>query len=693
VRARREAAAEGPRAAPLISRALLTGALAIVLVCVGTRPAEAQDTGLSKSELVRLVVSTDSPDVKIRTVRTRCLSFEPTEGDWRDLRNLGASEELISAAQQCAREAEAVQVALNASSSSVRAGDTTLVTVDLTRAGTALSGQAVTLTGSGGPGSGTRYDRTTNSRGRAFFSLPGGERTGSTRYTVSASGIDLQGPTRITVTTRADVPARATLEPASIDLSPDEDPPEVAVSVEDRFGNPVGGIELELLGGPEPDAPVLATATTDAGGRAGLTAEQRPTGITTWSVRADGEVLASLPVQGPAPAAAGVAAAAPRNVEPADDAAVRAGDESLAAGDPVAAEQSYRAALGISPRRTDAQKGLAAALLAQGRANEAATWYEVATRGSPTDADAWDGLGQAYAAAGRRDDAAQAFARARELDPSREELATEIAGLGQPPGYATGILWGGSTSGSSGSGGIRRAAVDLSFSPAIAIWGGWDRSLAPNSPELVRGPDEWDGWYAGGGLSYGSGHRLQTAFELGQRTQQFAPIDESSTLKQNVYRLTQTVRFADDRRATELKIGGYMGRWFDRDDWLVFSRLKAPIGQQLSLLASGSYGETIGTNWVETGRHADKDGRFYGGVAWETVSGFLVQPQVGVGSVSSARSDDLSGTLLDLLLEAAVPITRGTQIRGFLRHQSPPGSDSFTTFAIALGFKLGWAGG
>jgi len=404
-----KAAAARRRAAPRISRALLTGALAIVLVCAGARPAEAQDTGLSKSELVRLVVSTDSPDAKIRTVRTRCLSFEPTEGDWRDLRNLGASEELISAAQQCAREAEAVQVALNVSSSSVRAGDTTLVTVDLTRAGTALSGQAVTLTGSGGPGSGTRYDRTTNSRGRAFFSLPGGERTGSTRYTVSASGIDLQGPTRITVTTRADVPARATLEPASIDLSPDEDPPEVAVSVEDRFGNPVGGIELELLGGPEPDAPVLATATTDAGGRAGLTAEQRPTGITTWSVRADGEVLASLPVQGPAPAAAGVAAAAPRNVEPADDAAVRAGDESLAAGDPVAAEQSYRAALGISPRRTDAQKGLAAALLAQGRANEAATWYEVATRGSPTDADAWDGLGQAYAAAGRRDDAAQAF--------------------------------------------------------------------------------------------------------------------------------------------------------------------------------------------------------------------------------------------------------------------------------------------
>ncbi|MCK5449224.1 MAG: tetratricopeptide repeat protein, partial [Gemmatimonadetes bacterium] len=359
----------------------------------------------------------------------------------------------------------------------------------------------------------------------------------------------------------------------------------------------------------------------------------------------------------------------------------------------VAAEQSFREALGISPRRADAQKGLAESMLAQDRADEAITWFEFATRQSPGDADAWDGLGRAYAAAGRRDDAATAFARAHEIDPSREELATEIEDLGRPPGYVTGVLWGGSTSGNSESGGIRRAAFDASVSPAVSLWGGWDRSLAPRSPELVRGPDEWDAWYAGGSLSYGSGHRLETAIDFGQRTQKFGPIDESSSLVQNVYRLTQTVRFSEDRRATQLKVGGYLGRWFDRDDWIVFTRLKAPIGRQLSLVASGSYGETIGTNWVETGRHADKDGRVYAGVAWENAEGLLVQPLVGVGSVSSERSDDLSGTLLDFLLEGAVPITRGAAVTGYVRHQRPPGSEAYTTFALGLGFKVGWAGG
>jgi hypothetical protein len=80
-------------------------------------------------------------------------------------------------------------------------------------------------------------------------------------------------------------------------------------------------------------------------------------------------------------------------------------------------------------------------------------------------------------------------------------------------------------------------------------------------------------------------------------------------------------------------------------------------------------------------------------VAWENAGGLLVQPLLGVGSVSSDYSDDLSGTLLDLLLEAAVPISRGVDVRGFVRHQRPPGSEAYTTFALGLGFKVGWAGG
>jgi hypothetical protein len=80
-------------------------------------------------------------------------------------------------------------------------------------------------------------------------------------------------------------------------------------------------------------------------------------------------------------------------------------------------------------------------------------------------------------------------------------------------------------------------------------------------------------------------------------------------------------------------------------------------------------------------------------VAWENDKGLLVQPLVGVGSVSSDYSDDLSGTLVDLLLEGAVPLSRGVGIHGYVRHQRPPGSDAYTTFALGLGFKFGWAGG
>lgn len=687
--------------------ALLGAALAVVLLAVGPREVAAQDTGLSKSELVRVVVSPDSPAQKLQTVRSRCLSFEPTEGDWADLRNLGASEELIAAAQECARSARTVRVTLNASRTTVAAGDTALVTADLSVGGSALGDQALVLTGSGGPGAGTRYSRTTNSAGRAFFSIPAGGQIGATRYTVSVSGVELQGSTRITITTVAGAPAVAAIDPPYLELRDGQTVPEIVVSVQDRFGNPVDGVELELAGGTGGSAPLLASAATGADGKAilQLTGEL-PSDEVAWEVRGGETVLASLPVTVVSPPEAPVAAAAAAAVagadetppgmpgtEALDDVAVREGLALLDEGNAVAAEASFRQALGVSPRRADAQKGLAESMLAQGKGEEAITWFEFATRQSPGDADAWDGLGRAYSADGRREEAASAFARAHEIDPSRAELETEIQELGRSPGHVAGALWGGSTSGNSDSGSLRRAAFDVSLSPAVSLWGGWDRSLAPRSPELVRGPDEWDAWYAGGSWSYGGGHRLSTAIELGQRTQQFSPIDESSTLGQNVYRLTQTVRFSEERRAPELAVGGYLGRWYDRDDWIVFTRFKTPIARQLSLVMSGSYGETIGTNWVETGRHADKDGRLYAGVAWENAGGLLVQPVIGVGSVSSERSDDLSGTLFDLLLDAAIPISRGIDVRGFVRHQAPPGSEAFTTFALGLGFKVGWAGG
>jgi tetratricopeptide (TPR) repeat protein len=675
--------------------AVLAAAVPALLIALPGALA-AQDAGLSKSQLVQVVVSSDPPAAKLATVRENCLSFEPTDRDWRDLRNLGASEELIEAAQDCARRAQAVRIGLSASRATATAGDTTLLTVDLSRGGTPVAGQPVTLVGSGGPGNGARYSRTTNAGGRAFFSVAAGEAAGATRYTVSVAGLEVEGPTRITVTTVAAQPAVAEVDPASVEVAEGDSVPEFAITVADRFGNPVPEADVVLTGGTGEDPPVLASGVTDADGTIRVSVANPPAAeMQTWQVRADGAVLVSVPVRITPRVAeeAGPPAMPPPPVESADDRAVAAGYASLEAGDPQAAEQSFRQALGITPRRADAQMGLGEALLAQGRADEAVTWFEFATRQSPGNANAWDGLGRAYVAEGRRQDASRAFERAREIDPSREDLQTEIADLSRPPGYLSASLWGGSTSGNLDSGGIRRAAFDLSLSPVISLRGGWDRSLAPYSPELVRGYDEWDGWYAGGSVGYGSEQRFRTAIDIGQREQSFSPIDDSTSITQNLYRLTQTFRFGEDRRSTKLDVGGYLGRWYDEDDWIVFARFKAPVSRQLSVVASGNYGQTIGTNWVETGRHADKDGRVYAGVAWETAKGFLLQPVVGVGSVSSDRSEALSGTLFDLILEANVPIFRGAGIRGYLRHQNPPGSDAFTTFAIGLAYRLGWAGG
>lgn len=673
----------------------LAGAIAALLLALPGSVA-AQDAGLSKSQLVQVVVSSDPPAAKVATVRENCLSFEPTDRDWRDLRNLGASEELIEAAQACANRAQAVRIALSASRATTIAGDTTLVTVDLSRGGAPVPGQAVTLVGSGGPGNGARYSRTTNATGRAFFSIAAGETAGATRYAVSVAGLEVDGPTRITVTTVAAEPAAAQVVPALVELAEGDSVPALSIAVADRFGNAVPQTDVALTSGTGEDPPVLASGVTDADGTIRLSVTEAPEGETqTWQVRAGRTVLASVPVRiTPRVAeAAAPPAVPPPAVQSVDDRAVAAGYASLEAGDPQAAEQSFRQALGITPRRADAQMGLGEALLAQGQADEAVTWFEFATRQSPGNADAWDGLGRAYAAEGRRQDASQAFERAREIDPSRADLQTEIADLSRSPGYLSASLWGGSTTGNLDPGGIRRAAFDVSISPVISVRGGWDRSLAPYSPELVRGYDEWDGWYAGGSVGYGSQQRFRTAIDIGQREQGFSPINDSVSITQNLYRLTQTFRFGEDRRSTKLAVGGYLGRWYDEDDWIVFARFKAPVSRQLSVVASGNYGQTIGTNWVETGRHSDKDGRFYAGVAWETARGFLLQPVVGVGSISSDRSEELSGALFDLIIEANVPLFRGAGIRGYLRHQSPPGSEAFTTFAIGLAYRLGWAGG
>ncbi len=671
------------------------------------RAQEATRRALNKGDLVRLVVTDAySTREKIGIVRSVCLSFTPTTGDWDDVRALGADEELVQAIEACLEGGAPVRISLNRTRTVARAGQTVVVDAIARRGEDFESGLDLQAVGSGGPGRGTRIGARTDVRGRARLRVAAGTEPGRTRYRLSAAGRDLEGVTGFEVVTVPAAPVAVRLDPERIDAVMGEaELPVVRVAVEDRFANPVPGVGVEIAAGPGDRAALVGQAATDGAGEAAiaLAAERfAEAAETTWEIRVAGEALAVLPVRitsPPEPAAAAAAEAVvdaaalggrpdsmPTDESPsAVDALVARGLARLQSGAAAEAEAHFRDALRVAPRRTDAQKGLAAAALAQNRTDEAILWYEVAVRQSPRDADAWEGLGQAYAVAGRRDQAADALARAAALDPEREVLTAEIADLNRAPGFVEASAWGGDTFDNEASGGLRRAELLIRPSPYIQLRGGWDKSLSLRSPELVRGPDEWDAWFGGISIDWGHSRRFSTSVEAGQRDQGF-------DLKQNAYRLVQSVRLTREDNGAVLSLGGFLGRWFDRDDWLFSAGLDVPVGTGLTLATALSYGETVGTNFSETGRHADDDGRAYVALGYVLGNGMSLKPAVGIGRISSER-DGVSGTLLDLLLESGIPVTGGSRVHLFVRHQRSPGSDPFTVIAAGLSLHLGWAGG
>ena len=357
--------------------ALRCALVVLVFLAVAPRDVAAQDTGLSKSELVRVVVSPDSLAQKLETVRSRCLSFEPTEGDWRDLRNLGASEELIAAAQQCARNARTVSVALNASRVTVAAGDTTMVTVDLfargfraRRSGPSSSPDPAAPE----PGPAIRAPRTP-AEGPSSASRPasGSERRDTpcpfreSSCRVRPGSRSRRWPThrpwrrsiRRSWNCRPVRTCRRSWCPCGTGLA--------IRSTESNWtwsGAPAKALRFSLPRRPARTARRPCRSPESP----------RPEEI-AWEVRGGETVLASLPVTIGSPpdalaaaaaAAAGAAVAGADEAPPGmpgteavDDAAVREGLAFLEEGDPVEAEASFRRALGVSPdgrtRRRDSR--------------------------------------------------------------------------------------------------------------------------------------------------------------------------------------------------------------------------------------------------------------------------------------------------------------------------------------------------
>lgn len=95
----------------------------------------------------------------------------------------------------------------------------------------------------------------------------------------------------------------------------------------------------------------------------------------------------------------------------------RLGDSHLAANDPAAAIEQYRAAVSIAPQFVPARLGLAHVLTRTGRLEEGQREYEAVLAGHPSSVPGHRGLAICLAARGRMEPAAEHFARVIELAP------------------------------------------------------------------------------------------------------------------------------------------------------------------------------------------------------------------------------------------------------------------------------------
>ncbi|MDT8436382.1 MAG: tetratricopeptide repeat protein [Gemmatimonadota bacterium] len=491
-----------------------------------------------------------------------------------------------------------------------------------------------------------------------------------------------------------------------------EFPRPVVVEARDAEDRPVPGTEIRLSA--EDGTLAAADSVTDARGQARA---RVVAGARSWEtvVRAEaGEAVASLPLAVTrgglterdlaalvARADSLVAAGRPVEAVPLFERALavdpgrleaRLGLAEAAAGldDLARAEEEYREVLRISSGSRRAQLGLARVLEARGRPGDAATWYQLALGRSPEDVETWVALGNARLAAGEPGGARDAFRRALDLDPGN---AVARAGLGRTgPGEAVfrAAVWAGNTYDNTRDAGLRHADVEIVPARWITLRGTFDNTLGLRHPWLVRGDTDMESFYGAVSVRWGRTRSLETTFEAGRRDQ---PGEED--VYQSSWLLSQGFRLSPVSR---LEIGGWLGRWFDRDDWSVFGSAHLGIGPRLALVPTLSIGDHSGTNISGdpgrpgSGREAETEVRAGLGLRYETPA-WGIQPALAVGGVTDDREDEaFEGTLFDATTRLWVAVGRVARLQGFVRYQSPPGLDSFWTVALGLGIAVAGGG-
>lgn len=705
-----------------------SGAALVALLLVAPLAAQEAEP-LTKTELVQLLAGDAyGPAEVVAIVRRSCVTFEPTSRDFEDFRRLGAGQELLRALEDCRAP---LQVEMQSGGVTIRAGATARVMATASRGDRPASGVRLALVGSERL-AGRRLVAVTDASGRATFEVPGGRVARSYRFPLVGVDAELGDPPSLAVQVVPGPPAAARLAPPRLDVeSPRDTTVRVVAALEDTYGNAARGRRVFLR---DPSTGEETTAVTDGEGEAVflLDAERMRDGRALL-LTAGGGALAELPVEvrevdfvtagerfergapvgegaddpaGGSPIEPGDSAPAPETGETAEAAEAREaarpdsipvsgedldrletevlisrGYRELSADRPVHATAHFRTAVEREPVNPRALEGLGQALARSGRPEEAAAIYERAVAASPGDAELRIALARTLDEAGQREKAERAYVDLLAMSPQRVAVAQELALLRSQPYRVDVSVWGGAMLESGSTALLRAAEASLLVTRSLRLWGRYDRSLGLEPPPLLRGRDLFEGFFGGAELLWGARREFATRVEVGRRRDPVADLD------QNVVRVEQTVLMPVGRSYAGVTVGGFLGRWFDRDDWLAYVRGRVPMGDRFSLEPGLFLGETVGTETALTGRSPEREVRFLLPFAFRDPRGWVVEPAVAFGSVEG-ETETMTGRLVEGRLRLEAPIAGPHRFRVFLLHHSPPAGEPFQAATAGLALRL-----
>jgi tetratricopeptide (TPR) repeat protein len=462
-------------------------------------------------------------------------------------------------------------------------------------------------------------------------------------------------------------------EPGQVLLEP------LVIEVRDGVGAPVPGVAVRLSASDGDVTP--ERASTDSDGRVKavirLGAEGTETRVRIETGSIEREIVYS-------------ALRAGRSVAEVE-ADLDEADRLLAAGDIAAARVLYDEVARYDPPNRRAALGRTRAALAVGQAGEAAGWAESILERDPEDAEAWLELANARRALEDEDAARFAYEQALLLDPGFEEADAALAEL-EGRAVSEPVLaleaWGGTTVDDDRGFVLPYAEARVVPASWIELRATWDDMLGLRTPFLVRGRDALQSLYGAAALRYGADDRFVTVFEAGRRDQP-EPDGEADDVYQTSWRLEQAIPLSG---SATLRLGGWLGRWYDRDDKALYGEALFALGSGLALRPMLSWADNAGSNVTgddgEPGTGRDPESEIRGGIGLRVESpGWSIEPAIAYGSVDS-EDDAFDGGLLDLTTRARVELGGSFSLSGFVRYQSPPGTPSFVTVAVGLGLAL-----